>query len=61
MSIRTEFEKREKNFMSPFGCLSAKSRGRQTKEKPCSVRTVFQQDRDRIVYSNAFRRLKHKT
>ena len=47
--------------MSPFGCLSAKSRGRHTKEKPCSVRTVFQQDRDRIVYSNAFRRLKHKT
>ena len=47
--------------MSPFGCLSAKSRGRHTKEKPCPVRTVFQQDRDRIVYSNAFRRLKHKT
>ena len=47
--------------MSPFGCLSAKSRGRHTKVKPCSVRTVFQQDRDRIVYSNAFRRLKHKT
>jgi dGTPase len=61
MSIRTEFEKREKSFMSPFGCLSAESRGRHTKEKPCPVRTVFQQDRDRIVYSNAFRRLKHKT
>jgi len=61
MSIRTEFEKREKSFMSPFGCLSAESRGRHSKEKPCPVRTVFQQDRDRIVYSNAFRRLKHKT
>jgi dGTPase len=61
MSIREEFEKREKNFMSPFGCLSADSRGRVMEEKPCPVRTVFQMDRDRIVYSNAFRRLKHKT
>jgi len=47
--------------MSPFGCLSAASRGRVTREKPCPVRTAFQLDRDRIVYSNAFRRLKHKT
>jgi dGTPase len=61
MSIREEFEKREKNFMSPFGCLSANSRGRAIEEKPCPVRTAFQMDRDRIVYSNAFRRLKHKT
>jgi len=61
MSIREEFENREKNFMSPFGCLSAETRGRDTDEKPCPVRTAFQLDRDRIVYSNAFRRLKHKT
>ena len=61
MSIREEFEKRERNFMAPFGCLSAESRGRDMEEKPCPVRTVFQLDRDRIVYSNAFRRLKHKT
>jgi dGTPase len=61
MSIREEFEKRERNFMSPFGCLSAESRGRKAAEKPCPVRTAFQLDRDRIVYSNAFRRLKHKT
>jgi len=61
MSIREEFEKREKNFMSPFGCLSAATRGRNRDEKPCPVRTAFQLDRDRIVYSNAFRRLKHKT
>ena len=61
MSIREKFEKREKNFMSPYGCLSAETRGRATDEKPCPVRTVFQLDRDRIVYSNAFRRLKHKT
>jgi dGTPase len=61
MSIREEFEGRERNFMSPFGCLSATSRGRAVAEPPCSVRTAFQLDRDRIVYSNAFRRLKHKT
>jgi dGTPase len=61
MSIREEFEKRERNFMSPFGCLSSESRGREFAEKPCPVRTAFQLDRDRIVYSNAFRRLKHKT
>jgi dGTPase len=61
MLIREEFEKREKNFMSPFGCQSADSRGRDTDEQPCPVRTAFQLDRDRIVYSYAFRRLKHKT
>ena len=61
MSIRKEFEKREKNFMSPFGCLSANTKGREKKEELCPVRTAFQMDKDRIVYSNAFRRLKHKT
>jgi len=61
MNIREEFEKREKGFMSPFGCLSAESRGRMKKEPLCPIRTAFQVDRDRIVYSNAFRRLKYKT
>ncbi|MBU1053172.1 MAG: deoxyguanosinetriphosphate triphosphohydrolase [Proteobacteria bacterium] len=61
MSIRENFEKREEGFMSPFSCLSSKSKGRIRQEKPCPIRTAFQRDRDRIVYSNAFRRLKHKT
>jgi dGTPase len=61
MSIREEFEKRERAFMSPFACPSSQSRGRKVAEKPCAVRTAFQLDRDRIVYCNAFRRLKHKT
>jgi len=61
MSIREDFEKREKGFIAPFGCLSSKSKGRQRDEKACSVRTAFQLDRDRIVYSSAFRRLKRKT
>ncbi|OQX22919.1 MAG: deoxyguanosinetriphosphate triphosphohydrolase [Desulfobacteraceae bacterium IS3] len=61
MSIREEFEKREKSFMSSFGCLSSESRGRKKAEKRCLIRTAFQLDRERIVYSNAFRRLKRKT
>ena len=61
MTLRQEFEKREANFMSPFGCQSAHSRGRSRPETPCPIRTAFQVDKDRILYSNAFRRLKHKT
>jgi dGTPase len=60
-SIREEFEQRERSFMSPYGCLSADSKGREVPETLCPIRTVFQLDKDRIVYSNAFRRLKHKT
>jgi dGTPase len=61
MTIREEFEKRERSFMSQFACPSSHSRGRKIAERPCVVRTAFQVDRDRIVYCNAFRRLKHKT
>jgi len=61
MSIREQFERREDSFMSPFACPSSKSKGRSVAENPCEVRTAFQVDRDRIVYCNAFRRLKHKT
>ncbi|MBU1168261.1 MAG: deoxyguanosinetriphosphate triphosphohydrolase [Proteobacteria bacterium] len=61
MSIREEFEKRERTFISEFGSLSSESKGRQVEEETCPIRTAFQRDRDRIVYSNAFRRLKHKT
>jgi dGTPase len=60
-SIREDFEKRETAFISPFGICASRSRGREKPENPCPVRTVYQQDRDRIVFSNAFRRLKHKT
>jgi len=61
MSIREDFEERERRFMSPHGCLSAESRGRVRPERRRSVRTDFQLDRDRILYCNAFRRLKYKT
>ena len=61
MTLREEFEKRESNFISPFGCLSGRSRGRSKPEAACPIRTAFQVDKDRILFSNAFRRLKHKT
>jgi len=61
MSIREQYELRERNFMSPFGCQSAKSKGRVIEEPECPIRTAFQVDRDRILFSNAFRRLKQKT
>ena len=60
-TLRETYEQRETNFIAPYGCLSRNSRGRQTEERGCPIRTAFQVDRDRILYSNAFRRLKHKT
>jgi len=60
-SIREGIEAWEREYLSPYASLSGASRGRTTYEKPCPIRTKFQRDRDRIVYSNAFRRLKHKT
>jgi dGTPase len=61
MTIRQLFQKREASFISPYGCRSDQTKGRSIEERPCPIRTPFQRDRDRIVYSNAFRRLKHKT
>jgi dGTPase len=60
-SLREQFEARERRFIAPYGCLSDKARRRMPDPAPCTVRTAFQVDRDRIVYSNAFRRLKYKT
>lgn len=61
MSIREYLEELEERNLSEFACLSRFSKGRERSEAPCDVRTVFQRDRDRIIYSKAFRRLKHKT
>jgi dGTPase len=47
--------------LSPFGVRSNDTRGRELPEEPCGVRTEFQRDRDRIVHSKPFRRLKGKT
>jgi len=61
MLIREMTEKREEQFLSPFAALSSKTKGRDRPEKKCDIRTDYQRDRDRIIYSKAFRRLKHKT
>jgi dGTPase len=61
LDIRQQYERRERGFIAPYGSLSAESRGRTREEAPCPIRTAFQVDRDRILYSNAFRRLKYKT
>ncbi|MDF1578307.1 MAG: deoxyguanosinetriphosphate triphosphohydrolase [Desulfurivibrionaceae bacterium] len=61
MNVREKLEKRERDAFSEFACLSALSKGRMRNEAECPFRPAFQHDRDRIVYSQAFRRLKHKT
>lgn len=61
MSVRTYLEELEEKNLSPYATLSRNSRGRERPEEKCDVRTDFQRDRDRIIYSKAFRRLKHKT
>jgi dGTPase len=58
--VRQRLEQAEER-LSPFAARSATSRGRVTFEEPCPLRTAFQRDRDRIIFCNAFRRLKHKT
>ncbi|MBF8267036.1 MAG: putative deoxyguanosinetriphosphate triphosphohydrolase [Dehalococcoidia bacterium] len=58
--VRQRLELRERS-LSPFAVKARESRGRVAPEEPSPLRTEFQRDRDRIIHSNAFRRLKHKT
>lgn len=60
-TIREEIQEREKAFLRREACLSSATRGRKRIIEPCTIRTPYQRDRDRIVYCKAFRRLKHKT
>jgi dGTPase len=58
---RERTEQIERDTLSPHAVLSAGSKGRERPEDDDPIRTCFQRDRDRIVHSKAFRRLKHKT
>jgi dGTPase len=60
-TIREVLEERERMILSPLAAFSSETRGRPIKEEECSLRPAFQHDRDRIIHSKSFRRLKHKT
>jgi len=54
-------ERREHEMLSPHAAFSDSSKGRERQERPCNIRPAFQHDRDKIIHSKPFRRLKHKT
>lgn len=61
MTIREQLEEREELILSPFATKSRNTKGRQIPKPLCDIRTEFQRDRDKIIHSKSFRRLKHKT
>lgn len=60
-TIRETTEAREHETLSEFAFFASESRGRDFPCEPCTLRTVFQRDRDRIIHSQSFRRLMNKT
>lgn len=61
VTVREQIESREKILLAPYATHSADTAGRERAEEPCPLRTDYQRDRDRIIHSKAFRRLKQKT
>lgn len=61
MSIRESIEQMERETLCSWATLDENSKGRDKIEEECDIRPVFQRDRDRILHSKSFRRLKNKT
>ena len=61
MTIKENLFQKEDKFLSPYATKSKNTKGRLKSEEPCAMRTEFQRDRDRIMYSKSFVRLKNKT
>lgn len=60
-NTRVSIEEREKHLLAPYAVQSAESLGRKHLEPEHEMRTAFQRDRDRIIHTQAFRRLEYKT
>ena len=61
MNIREMLEQHERDYLDPRAALACRTKGRRRKAPLCDIRTEFQRDRDKIIHSKSFRRLKHKT
>jgi len=61
LTVREQTEKIEQTVLSPLAALSKNSKGRNSFEEHCPIRTIYQRDCDRIIHCKSFRRLKHKT
>ena len=61
ISIREEQEIREHEMLDLRASFSDSSKGREREEAPCDIRMCYQRDRDRVIHSKSFRRLKDKT
>ncbi|MBQ9983224.1 MAG: deoxyguanosinetriphosphate triphosphohydrolase [Lachnospiraceae bacterium] len=61
MNVREKLEAWEHEYLCQYAAFSDQSKGRDMDEPMCDVRTIYQRDRDRILHSKSFRRLKQKT